>query len=404
MDVKTRLRIDRHWGGLICRILSLFSRKGKKEADPQGPKRILVLLLSEMGSLVLAYPMFRRIAKKYPQASVYVLLFNMNREVLDLLEIVPRENVLTINARCMLRFVKDTIGVLIRMRRLRFDTVIDCELFARFSSILSFLSGASTRVGFHAFTMEGLYRGAFINRPVLFNPYHAIPGQFVGLVEAIESNATPSNKFMAEYVKKELPRARIEETEIIVMKRRLYSDYPAIEGKELILLYPSGGILPIRAWPAPYFAKVAEGLVGKGYAVGIIGLEEDRGATSEILSQCRTPACVDLTGYAKSVRQLVTLFHTASLLIANDGGPGQFAALAPIKTILLFGPETPVLYGPLDADAHVFYRPMSCSPCLTAYNHRNSPCDGDNVCLKSIHPEEVLDKAISILHYKRQLS
>jgi hypothetical protein len=26
------------------------------------------------------------------------------------------------------------------------------------------------------------------------------------------------------------------------------------------------------------------------------------------------------------------------------------------------------------------------------------------VCLKSIHPEEVLDKAISILHYKRQLS
>jgi hypothetical protein len=56
-----------------------------------------------------------------------------------------------------------------------------------------------------------------------------------------------------------------------------------------------------------------------------------------------------------------------------------------------------VLYGPLGGDAHVFYRSVSCSPCLTAYNHRNSPCDGDNLCLKSILPEEVLEKALEIL-------
>ncbi|MCX5839466.1 MAG: glycosyltransferase family 9 protein, partial [Deltaproteobacteria bacterium] len=75
----------------------------------------------------------------------------------------------------------------------------------------------------------------------------------------------------------------------------------------------------------------------------------------------------------------------------------QFAVLTPIKSILFHGPETPVLYGPLSDKVHVFYRSLSCSPCLTAYNHRNSPCDGDNVCLKSIQPEEVLEKALSIL-------
>ena len=40
---------------------------------------------------------------------------------------------------------------------------------------------------------------------------------------------------------------------------------------------------------------------------------------------------------------------------------------------------------------------LSCSPCVTAYNHRNSPCDGDNLCLKNIKPDEVLARAFEIL-------
>jgi len=401
MDVNIQRKIDRRVGVSICRLLSLFYRNKKKEAGSKKPERILVLLLSEMGSLVLAHPMFQRIRSKYPRASIHVLLFEKNREVLDLLAVVPPENILTINDRSMLRFAGDTIGVLKKMRELNFDTVIDCELFARISSIISYFSGASIRVGFHAHTMEGLYRGSFINRPVLYSPYHAIPDQFVGLVEAIDSDAMPKNKFLVEDVKREAPRARIGHAEILEMKKRLYSDYPDIQGKRLVLLYPSGGILPIRAWPPLYFAKLAESLINRGYGVGIIGLEEAKGPASVILSRCGASACVDLTGYTKSIRELVILFRAASLLIANDGGPAQFAALAPIERILFYGPETPTLYGPLDGGAHVFYRRTSCSPCLTAYNHRRSPCDGDNVCLKSIHPEEVLEKALSILSEPR---
>jgi len=56
-----------------------------------------------------------------------------------------------------------------------------------------------------------------------------------------------------------------------------------------------------------------------------------------------------------------------------------------------------VLYGPLSRNAYNFYLPLSCSPCITAYNHRNSPCDGNNVCLKRILPEDVLAKAYQLL-------
>ena len=103
------------------------------------------------------------------------------------------------------------------------------------------------------------------------------------------------------------------------------------------------------------------------------------------------------TGYTATIRHLLALFHRAALLITNDGGPGQFAALTPVPTILLFGPETPLLYGPLAPKAFCFHLPFPCSPCLTAYNHRNSPCDGDNQCLKVITPESVLECALGML-------
>ena len=127
--------------------------------------------------------------------------------------------------------------------------------------------------------------------------------------------------------------------------------------------------------------------------MAIIGLGGDKPFGQDLVAHCRSPHCVDLTGYTKSVRHLLALFHRASLLVTNDGGPGQFAAITPVPTIILFGPETPVLYGTLSKNSHCFHLGIPCSPCLTAYNHRTSPCDGDNQCLKQITPEQVLAKA-----------
>jgi len=87
----------------------------------------------------------------------------------------------------------------------------------------------------------------------------------------------------------------------------------------------------------------------------------------------------------------------SSLLVANDGGPGHFSVLTGIPSIILYGPEAPHLYEPLSPNSISLYAPLSCSPCLTAYNHKNSPCNGDNICLKSIAPNSVLKKSYEIL-------
>jgi ADP-heptose:LPS heptosyltransferase len=84
------------------------------------------------------------------------------------------------------------------------------------------------------------------------------------------------------------------------------------------------------------------------------------------------------------------LFSISDLLITNDSGPAHFAALTAIKNFVFFGPETPRLYSPLGNNTHVLYADFPCSPCLTAYNHRNSPCR-DNKCLQSILVADIYD-------------
>ena len=349
-----------------------------------------------MGSLVLAHPMFIRLQQQYPDASLHVLLFGKNREVLDLLGVIPQAHVLTIDDRSLTAFALGSLRAIRRMRALKFDVVIDCELFSRVSSIFSYFSGAPVRVGFHRHTQEGLYRGSFINRPVLYNPYRHLSQQFLTMVAAIESTAVPTVKGAPA---KEIigpPTLNFAEEELQQVAAQLHADFPALREKKLVLVYPSGGILPIRAWPLENYRQLCASLLDDGHAIGVIGLKEDKPYGQAIVAHCQSPFCIDLTGYTKSVRHLLAIFHRASLLVTNDGGPGQFAALTPIPSLVFFGPETPLLYGSLARNSTCFYSSLSCSPCLTAYNHRSSPCDGDNQCLKQITPGQVLAKAREI--------
>lgn len=392
--------MDRWAGVPICALLSLLERlrrlfAGEPAADQ--PRRILIVLLSEMGSLVLAQPMFAELKHRYPQAQLYMLMFKKNREVLDLQGVMPGENVITLNDKALGSFVSDTLHAIRRMRSLDLDVVIDCELFSRVSSIFSWLSGARLHVGFYPHTQEGLYRGSFMQRKVMYNPYRHLSQQFLTMVDAIGSTGTPPAKAVPHEVGAP-PLLRFDDGETAAVARKLHEDFPQLQDKKLVLVYPDGGILPIRAWPPLYYKQLCDALLKEGHAVGLIGLPEAGPLAREIVAHCKHELCVDLTGYTRSIRHLLALFHRASLLVTNDGGPGQFAALTPLPTLVFFGPETPALYSPLAPNIHCLYASMSCSPCLTAYNHRNSPCDGDNRCLQAITPEQVLVRARQLLN------
>jgi ADP-heptose:LPS heptosyltransferase len=382
--------VDRVIGPPICRLITWFHRLRGPDHPPREVQRILIILLSEMGALVLTRPMFDRLRERYPTATFYILCSEQNRQALDLLDVVSAERTLVIRSGSVFALAQDTVAAVRRMRALRLDAVLDLELFARVSAILAGLSGAPIRVGFHRFTQEGLYRGDFFNRPVLYNPYQHIAQQFVTLAEAVGSVDLPTAKRLVGPSALRLPPLLLRPGELDAARDLLDQRHRSIANRPLVFLCPGAGLLPIRAWPVASFGVVARHFVEQGYGVAIVGVSADRELAQIIQRDCQHAACVDLTGYTKTVRDVAVLLHLGVLLITNDGGTGHIASLTPISSIVLFGPETPILYGTLSSRAVNLHKPLSCSPCLTAYNHRRSPCDGDNVCLKSIAPEEVL--------------
>ncbi|MBG6076957.1 glycosyltransferase family 9 protein [Polaromonas sp. CG_9.11] len=401
MNIDLQRFIDR-WAGIpLCAAVSgidaLRRRWRPAPATHQAPRAIVVILLSEMGSLVLANDMFARLKARYPDAPLHALLFRKNREILDLMQVMDPANVHTVDDRSLTSLLSSLWQAIKALRRANVDVAIDCELFSRISSLLSYASGARVRVGFHRHTQEGLYRGSHINRPVPYNPYHHISAQFLTLARAIDSSAVPKSKLAVVASPKPPPHVQLDGALVQGIQTRLAQDFPAIAGKPLVLVYPGGGILPIRAWPLASYTALCEGLVADGCAVAVIGLKDDQALARQLVANVQASfpqsPVIDLTGYTRSISELLALFHVARLLVTNDGGPGQFAALTPIWTLMLFGPETPGLYAPLTPHCYSFYSQWPCSPCLTAYNHRTSYCDGDNQCLKVIEPAAVLAKA-----------
>ena len=406
MKLQTQRFIDRWVGQLLCGAVSAWVRFTGLWSAParlgSAPKNILVILLSEMGSIVLAGPMFAALRRQYPGAAIHILQLKKNQEVSKLLSLTEVKYMHTLDDSSGGSLVRDILSVSLTMRRLGLDAVIDCELFSRVSALLSFSTGAAVRAGFTPHTQEGLYRGSFINHAIPYNPYQHISKQFLSLVDALHSpDGMPRNRAGAI---REIPcepelAVHFTPEELATYRDKIQADHPVTKDRQLVLVYAGGGILPERAWPAEHYARVVQGLCAAGHAVGLIGLKDDAVLARDLKTRVGSEACIDLTGYTKSIRELLMLMHASSLLITNDGGPSHFATVTPIQTMVFFGPETGKLYGPLGKRTIILESGVACSPCLTAYNHRLTFCDGDNQCLKRIAPDPVLDQALGFLQH-----
>ena len=406
MQINTQRWIDKHIGQLLCAALSAWATfkaslgfAPKACQAPSDVRHVLVIMLSEMGSVVLAGPMFAQIKARFPHAQLHMLQLAKNRTVSQLLQLAPDERLHTLDDSSLPALFKSVVAFRRSMRALPLDVVIDCELFSRVSSLMAAFSGAGLRAGFTPHTQEGLYRGNTFNRALPYNPYRHISLQFVSLVDALFSSHMPRSKVPAITARPTESQLHVHfsDTERQMYRATLHANHSPVASRKLVLLYAGGGILPERAWPAASYAHVARGLCTAGHAVGLIGLPEDAVLAQQIIADVAQPNCIALTGYTRNMRELLLLLHSADLLITNDGGPGHFASLTSIPTMMFFGPETAKLYGPLSLRATVFESGIACSPCLTAYNHRQTFCDGDNQCLKVIAPQPVLDMALHSL-------
>lgn len=405
MNIKLVRIIDYYVGIPICLFLTLINALlPRKKLKPEDKiKRILFIELSEMGSTILAYSAIKEIRRRYPTAQLFFLIFERNKESVEILKIIDKKNILTIRANHPGSFLIDNIRLLSTFFSLRFDITYDLELFSRYSGILTFLSGARARIGFHRHTAEGLYRGDLLTHKVYYNTHVHMVHNFLALIHSTFEDI--KNIPM-------LKRPRTNDSAISLPQFEfdspLLSRFQSLinaNSKTLIVNPNAGNTLPIRNWGIENFAEVIQKTISiLNLNVIIVGLPEASRDAQYIKNYTHnSPNIIDLTGKTKNIHELIHVIQIGDIFLTNDSGPAHFASLTDTPVLTLFGPETPDLYGPISKKSIPLYSHFLCSPCLTARNHRNTLCQ-DNKCLQAITPEEVFGHINLILWNSNHLA
>ena len=405
ISVNTMRAID-HWVGVpLCAVVSPIVAliDGIKNVFNRGsdtPRKLLFIELSEMGSAILVDPAMRNAQAR--GAELFFLIFKSNRASLTLLNTVKPENIFTIDSSSLGGLIKDTIKFLIVARKHRIDAVIDLELFSRFTALLTGLCGARRRVGYHIFHGEGLWRGFMLTRKVHYNPHIHITKNFLSLIHAAFAKEieVPFSKIHITDSEVRLEQAIIDPSVLSKVRERIekLSSAAGIEftqGKQrLILVNPNASdLLPQRRWAQQRFSELIQGLKQR-YPHDLI-LITGSPAEFEYVEKVRAIANVkNALNFAGQVSfaELPPLYTLSDVMVTNDSGPGHFSAVTPLRTVVLFGPETPALYGSVGKSISITAN-LACSPCVSAANHRKTPCH-DNVCMQAITVPQVLEKMV----------
>jgi len=409
ISVNTMRAID-HWVGVpLCAILSpvvalMDGIKNIFTRDNKTPKRLLFIELSEMGSAILVDPAMRNAQAR--GAELYFLIFKSNRASLTLLNTVKPENIFTIDSSSLGGLIKDTLRFLIMARYHRIDTVIDLELFSRFTALLTGLCGARRRVGYHIFHGEGLWRGFMLTRKVHYNPHIHITKNFLSLIHAAFAKEieVPFSKIHISDSEVKLEQAVI--IPAVLEKVRARIEKMAKEAgiqytygtNRLILINPNASdLLPQRRWAQQRFSELIQA-VHQHYPHDLIlitGSPAEFVYVDKVRSVANVKNALNFAGQV-SFAELPPLYTLSDVMVTNDSGPGHFSAVTTLRTVVLFGPETPALYGSIGNSIAITAN-LACSPCVSAANHRKTPCQ-DNVCMQAISVEQVLDKVKTQLH------
>jgi ADP-heptose:LPS heptosyltransferase len=380
-----------YWVGVPLCFLATQIEKLRQVVLPSatGPiKKALCIELSEMGSTVIAYPALRAMVDKLGAENVFFMIFARNREGVDLLRILPRGNIITVDDTSLPRFFLTTAKAILRCWRIGFDGVVDLEIFSRCTALLSWLCNARVRVGLSTFRNEGLYRGGIFTHPVHYSPHHHMSVVYAALAAALFEPADEAPLLKRKIAPESLALPRFEP-----MPEALRAVAPLLPdaSRPLVVLNPDPGLLPLRAWPTEHFRSLAQEIVrsNPNVVIAVTGVKRSGHLARGILEGLPSENALDLTGRTANLEELLAVLNHAKVLVTIDSGPAHFSGLVSVHRIVLFGPETPALYGPLGENVTNMFAGLSCSPCFSAANHRTSVCR-NNRCLQEISVAAVL--------------
>ncbi|MCH8120840.1 MAG: glycosyltransferase family 9 protein [Planctomycetes bacterium] len=297
-------------------------------------RNILIIKPSSLGDIVLALPALTALRKSFPDAKISWLIRPEFAPLLEnhphLTEIIPFDRRFLGKAWFHPGALGSLISLIRRLRRAKFDAVIDFQGLFRTAS-LAMLSGCKKRFGIaNAREFAHLFYTHKITQTqdcIHLVDYYLKIIQAVGASELDVHFVLPHHPDAAEAVGGLLARHGITPDNYVV--------------------FVPGSAHEDKRWPIERFAELAEKISSQyGLSLIAVGTESEAG----LIQKLQNLSKVTIENFAgrTSLSELIALLKTARLVVSNDTGPGHIAAALGTPLVLMFSWSNPARIAPYE--------------------------------------------------------
>ena len=332
-------------------------------------RNVLIIKLRYIGDVLLATPTVRAIKAARPDARVTMMV---NRGTEDVLSGNPDLDEVVVLDKGSLAAQWQLVAGL---RRRRFDTVIDLTDGDR-SAFLSWISGASVRIGFND---EHRWRGRCYTEVV-----QPVPG----VRHRIDRDLGALKPMSIQAGSKD-PQLWLTPEEANSADQLL--DQLGVQRSQPIVILQPGARYWFKAWPPERFAELADQLASQyGCQVLIGGSDQDIDLAKRIQQMAKSNPII-MAGRT-TIKQFAAIAQKTALFVGSDSGAMHIASAVGTPVVALFGPSSPREWGPRGGPVEVLYKEIDCSSCVHPTCTR-----GEENCMRLIAVHEVVAAAQRLL-------
>jgi len=345
-------------------------------------KRILLVKFWGIGNIFMMLPSAEALRNTYPDAELDLLTLETNLDAA--LATGAFNNVYVLDARDIFIFTATSLRNGIMLRRRGYAFILDFEQFAKFSAVFCAMIGKNDRIGFNT---EGQHRHFLYTHTVPYDNSIHITRSYKALtnIAGVASTDTGVLRTVAGQPSGDILCSDVAAKLGISIDRLL-----------VVMHVGTSSNSRERRWPEKYFAALADLLIGRhDVQLVITGLKDEASIASGVISNTHCGGrIVDASGKL-NFKEFFSLIRLSDLVVSADTAAVHVASAFGIPVVGLYGPNTPVLYGPWGENSLSFYRKLDCSPCITNFNSKIFICrhpEGRGACMLKISAEEVYEK------------